>query len=77
MAAACGRWGMPGGPPWDAGGGSRVHTYKQFAQPNPWRCFPADLRAVCIHRKQEPSQLKATSRITVSDPATSVAWCVT
>jgi hypothetical protein len=34
MGSGLRRWGMPGGhAPWDAGGGPRVHTYKQL--PNP------------------------------------------
>jgi hypothetical protein len=38
-AAACGPGGWAKPAPWDAGGGPRVHTYKQFAQPNTGAAF--------------------------------------
>lgn len=38
-AAACGPGGWAEPAPWDAGSGPRVHTYKQFAQPNTGAAF--------------------------------------
>jgi hypothetical protein len=42
-----------------------------------WRCFPADLRPVCMRRKRVAESPQKPRPGTVSDPATSVAWCVT
>jgi hypothetical protein len=36
----------------DAGGGSRVHTYKQLLQPNTGAALRPDLRPVCMRRKR-------------------------
>jgi hypothetical protein len=48
--------------PWDAGGGSRVHTYKQLLQPNIHAAF-RPIEGCCVFiETQEPSRLKTTSR---------------
>jgi hypothetical protein len=63
QAAACGRWRDAGRHthPGTAGGGSRVHTYKQLLQPN-IHAGLRPLRAAVYASKREPSRLKATSR---------------
>jgi hypothetical protein len=44
-------WGMGKPAPW-AAGGPRVHTYKQFAQPNILALLSGRFEALCMRRKR-------------------------
>jgi hypothetical protein len=70
--------GDAGSPHPAAGGGSRIHTYKQLLQPNILRVCGLLREACCVFvEREEPSLFKSHARHGFGPLTTSVAWCVT
>jgi hypothetical protein len=49
-------WGWAKPAPWDAGGGPRVHTYNEFAQPNTGAAFRRFGALRVYHRRKRVAE---------------------